>query len=119
MRRVRGTGMVCGPAAADAARALADRAHAASAVVVAGGVVVVVALALAVPPARADFVQELSSPTPFPSGCGVTGAPTFNSTAEPSVVVNPVNPANIVDTWQQDRFTAHGGALSNAVSVSK
>ncbi|HEV3229033.1 MAG TPA: sialidase family protein [Solirubrobacteraceae bacterium] len=77
------------------------------------------ALLLITSAARADSVQELSGPTPFPSGCGVTGTPTFNSTAEPYVVVNPVNPDNIVVTWQQDRFNADGGALSNVVSVSK
>ena len=63
-------------------------------------------------------MQELSSATPFASGCGVPGTPTLNSTAEPDVAVNPADPRDVVVTWQQDRFNADGGALSNMISVS-
>jgi hypothetical protein len=79
----------------------------------------VLATLVMVASARADFVSELSSATPFASGCGVTGTPTSNSTAEPHAAVNPRDPRNIVVTWQQDRFNADGGALSNVISVSK
>ena len=70
-------------------------------------------------PAHADLLAELSSATPFASGCGVPGTATLNSTAEPDVVVNPADASNVVVTWQQDRFNADGGALSNVISVSR
>ena len=78
-----------------------------------------IAVALAASPAQADFVTRVTGPTPFSSGCGVTGTPTFNAAAEPDVRVNPTDPRNVVVTWQQDRFNADGGALSNLIGVSR
>ncbi|HEX2016740.1 MAG TPA: sialidase family protein, partial [Solirubrobacteraceae bacterium] len=77
----------------------------------------VIMLALA-PLARADELGLISGPTPFPRSCGVPGTPTLNSTAEPTIAVNPRDRSNVVVSWQQDRFNIDGGALSNLVGVS-
>jgi hypothetical protein len=78
----------------------------------------VVALAGPVSAAGAAVPQLLSGPTPFRSGCGVTGSPTLGSAAEPHVAVDPRDRRNVVAVWQQDRFNADGGALSNVLAVS-
>ena len=67
--------------------------------------------------ARAAPLQ-ISGPTPFAQGCGTTGTPTFNASAEPSLAVDPRDSSHIVVAWQQDRFNADGGANSNVVAVS-
>jgi hypothetical protein len=68
--------------------------------------------------AQAAAPLQISGPTPFGHGCGTTGSPTFNSSAEPSIAVDPRDARHIVVTWQQDRFNSDGGANSNVVAVS-
>jgi hypothetical protein len=79
---------------------------------------ILVTALLAVPATAVAAPAELSGPTPFPTGCGVTGSPTSNSTAEPHIAVDPRDARNVVAVWQQDRFNADGGALSNVLAVS-
>ncbi len=56
--------------------------------------------------------QFLASATsPFATGCdGVpaTGTLFANGEVEPMVAVNPINPANLVGVWQQDRWSNGG-----------
>jgi len=76
-------------------------------------------LVLAAPTsAGADDVKLITGPTPFPHSCSVPGTPTLNSAGEPTMAVNPRSPANVIVSWQQDRFNADGGDLSNLVGVS-
>ena len=70
-------------------------------------------------PARAAAPLQLSGPTPFARGCATTGSPTFNSSAEPSIAVDPRDARHIVVAWQQDRFNSDGGANSNVIGVSR
>jgi hypothetical protein len=57
---------------------------------------------------------QLSATSPFTAGCDgtvPTGTLYVNAEVEPIAAVNPVNPANIVAAWQQDRWSddgAHG-----------
>jgi hypothetical protein len=62
----------------------------------------------------------VSGPSPFAgTACGTaSGTPAFNSVAEPQIASDPHNGKNIVLVWQQDRFNADGGAVSNVVGVS-
>jgi hypothetical protein len=77
-------------------------------------------LALATSASAADPpLVRLSGPTPFPSGCpGVSGEQTRDAEGEPHLAVDPKDQDHLVATWQQDRFPAYGGALSNLVAVS-
>lgn len=88
--------------------------------------IVVVALAAALAgaaPASASPFGTLqpatlaSTDNPFPPGCGgpgeaVNGGYNYDGAeVEPYVAINPVNPANVVGAWQQDRWSdggAHG-----------
>jgi hypothetical protein len=84
-----------------------------------------VVVVLAAPPAAhasalgVERLLPITGDTPFPKGCGVTGEQTPSTEAEPHLAVNPNNAANIVATWQQDRFPSDGGALSNLVAATK
>jgi hypothetical protein len=73
------------------------------------------------PPVPPSLVAAaLSSVSPFVAGCdGVvpTGTLYENAEVEPSVAVNPINPANIVAAWQQDRWS-DGGAHGLVTAVS-
>jgi len=60
----------------------------------------------------------ISGRTPFPQGCGVSGAQTPDSEAEPYLAVNPADPSNAIAVYQQDRFPVDGGALSNLAAVT-
>lgn len=57
---------------------------------------------------------RVSAVSPFAAGCDgavATGTLYANAEVEPSVAVNPINPANVVAAWQQDRWSdggAHG-----------
>jgi hypothetical protein len=62
--------------------------------------------------------RPISGKTPFPGGCGVPGERQPNSEAEPSIAVDPRQPRKLLAAWQQDRFVAAGGALTNVVAVS-
>ncbi len=53
----------------------------------------------------------------FPGTVGPPGTVFLDSEVEPWVVVNPVNPDNIVAFWQQDRWS-NGGARGNVAGVS-
>jgi hypothetical protein len=64
-------------------------------------------------------LRPISGKTPFPDGCGVRGERQPNSEAEPSVAVDPRDPQKLIAAWQQDRFVAAGGALSDLVAVSE
>ena len=63
---------------------------------------------------------RVSGTTPFPGGCGGGGqqGTNFDSVeVEPWVAVDPTNPAHLVGTWQQDRWS-NGGANGIGVAVS-
>jgi hypothetical protein len=64
-------------------------------------------------------LRPISGKTPFPDGCGVRGERQPSSEAEPSIAVDPRNPRKLIAAWQQDRFVAAGGALSDMVAVSE
>jgi len=56
-------------------------------------------------------VFRASAMSPFAPGCdgvAATGTLYENAEVEPMVAVNPVNPANIVGVWQQDRWSNGG-----------
>jgi hypothetical protein len=53
----------------------------------------------------------------FPGTIPGPGVAFIDSEVEPWVVVNPVNPGNIVAFWQQDRWS-NGGARGNVAGVS-
>jgi hypothetical protein len=60
-----------------------------------------------------DAVVDASAPSPYAPGCdGATppGSVAYaHSEVEPSLAVNPQNPANLIGAWQQDRWS-DGGA---------
>jgi hypothetical protein len=54
---------------------------------------------------------RLSQASPFAIGCNgtnQTGIPYRDAEVEPSVAVNPLNPANLIAAWQQDRWSDGG-----------
>jgi hypothetical protein len=62
------------------------------------------------PPPPSNLVR-VSQASNFAAGCN--GAPQAgtrftNAEVEPSLIVNPVNPTNIVGAWQQDRWSSGG-----------
>jgi hypothetical protein len=64
--------------------------------------------------------SSVSGLSPFAAGCdgGVTGATVYaNAEVEPFVAANPVNPANIIGVWQQDRWS-NGGARGVLAAAS-
>jgi hypothetical protein len=89
----------------------------------AAGVALTCAL-LAVPAAGAAApVLVTGTPSPFAACTADDPAaqpPTLfeNSEVEPSVDVNPLDPANIVGFWQQDRWSTIGGARGLVAGVS-
>src|SRR3954451_20532478 len=59
----------------------------------------------------ASTPKQVSGPSPFASctaDSSQTGTNFANTEVEPWVDVNPTNPANIVATWQQDRWSDGG-----------
>jgi hypothetical protein len=68
-----------------------------------------------VAPAVAQFlVNELS---PFAADCGDrNGTLYINAEVEPHIAVNPLNPDNLVASWQQDRYS--NGAARGLVSAA-
>ncbi|MGZ9059347.1 MAG: exo-alpha-sialidase, partial [Burkholderiaceae bacterium] len=64
---------------------------------------------MALPPLIADAAIRISGDTPFAAGCtgGTLGGTEYrNAEVEPYAAVNPINPANIVAVWQQDRWSS-------------
>jgi hypothetical protein len=72
--------------------------------------------------ARLDLLRQVSGGTPF-ADCTADNPPSqpgqvFLSTeVEPWIAVNPVDPLNLVGTWQQDRWS-NGAARGLSVGVS-
>ena len=64
--------------------------------------------AVTLPPLIADAAIRISGDTPFAAGCtgGTLGGIEYrNAEVEPYAAVNPLNSANIVAVWQQDRWS--------------
>ena len=70
-------------------------------------------------PMKLTGPRPISGNSTFPNGCGVQGERQPGSEAEPSIAVDPRNPRKVIATWQQDRFIAAGGALTDMVAVSR
>jgi hypothetical protein len=68
---------------------------------------------------------NISTPTPFPPGCGGAAEGNFpganfnypNSEVEPWLAVSPTNPNDVAGFWQQDRWS-DGGAHGLVAAVS-
>ena len=62
------------------------------------------------PPPPPAGLLRVSPASSFAPGCNGAQAGTLfvNSEVEPSVAVNPLNPNNIVGSWQQDRWSSGG-----------
>lgn len=68
-----------------------------------------------------DPQYRVSAASPFESGCdGVAASGTVyaNAEVEPSFVINPSDPSNIVAAWQQDRWI-NGGARGIVAATSR
>ena len=64
--------------------------------------------AVTLPPLIADTAIRISGDTPFAASCtgGALGGIEYrNAEVEPNASVNPLNSANIVAVWQQDRWS--------------
>src|ERR1039457_4099321 len=69
-------------------------------------------------PDRASPPIPVSGFSPFPLGCTGAGRGFAHGAAvEPSLVINPVNPANLVAMWQQDRATTGPGGSQGLVTA--
>lgn len=68
------------------------------------------------PPAAST---RISPPSPFAPGCSGAQAGTLyvDAEVEPSVAVNPLDPNNLVGSWQQDRWS-NGGSQGLVVANS-
>lgn len=73
------------------------------------------------PPLVTDPEIRLSADSPFAPGCAagvLTGGTEYrNAEVEPHVAINPINPANLIAAWQQDRWS-NGGASGTLGAVS-
>ena len=75
--------------------------------------------AVALPPLIADSAIRISGDTPFAANCtgGSLGGTEYrNAEVEPYAAVNPINSANIVAVWQQDRWSS--GLANGSVTAS-
>ena len=63
--------------------------------------------------------RPISGNSPFPDGCKLGGERQPASEGEPSITADPRHPRRLVATWQQDRFVAAGGALTDMIAVSR
>jgi hypothetical protein len=62
--------------------------------------------------------RAASGASPFPAGCGDNpAAASIGAEVEPYVAINPMNPANVIGVWQQDRYTT-GAARGLMTGVS-
>lgn len=72
------------------------------------------------PPIISDPEVRVSADTPFLAGCsGVSSGTEYrNAEVEPYVAVNPLNPANWIALWQQDRWNSGGASgIVSAVTL--
>jgi len=73
------------------------------------------------PPYTSVTLVQLSRPSTFAAGCdgvAATGTLYVDTTAEPSLVVNPSNPMNLIAGWQQNRWSDGGSqGLNFAASL--
>lgn len=75
-------------------------------------------------PPGAPLVR-VSDPSPYPANCGggMPGSVNYeNAEVEPYVAVNPINPANLIGIWQQDRWSdggAHGLVVGRSLDNGK
>jgi hypothetical protein len=75
--------------------------------------------AFTLPPLIADTAIRLSGDTPFAANCtgGALGGTEYrNAEVEPHAAVNPINSANIVAVWQQDRWSS--GLANGSVTAT-
>jgi len=72
---------------------------------------------IALPPLITDTEVRVSGDTPFAPGCSgsANGTEYRNAEVEPQVAVNPLNPGNMIVSWQQDRWSS--GGASGVVSA--
>lgn len=77
--------------------------------------------AIPLPPLVTDAEIRVSGNSPFAAGCSTGalagGIEYRNAEVEPHVAINPVNPANLIAAWQQDRWS-NGGASGTVGAVS-
>lgn len=74
--------------------------------------------AVVLPPLIADTAIRISGDTPFAANCtgGALGGTEYrNAEVEPYAAVNPINSANIVAVWQQDRWSS---GLANGLVIA-
>jgi hypothetical protein len=74
----------------------------------------------ALPPLITDTEIRVSGDSPFTPGCSGSsnGTEYRNAEVEPQVAVNPLNPDNLVVSWQQDRWSAGGASgIMSAVTL--
>jgi hypothetical protein len=72
------------------------------------------------PPYTSTTLVQLSKASTFAAGCdggGGSGTLYTDTTAEPSFVVNPTNPMNLIAGWQQNRWST-GGAQGLNLAAS-
>ena len=75
--------------------------------------------ATTLPPLIADTAIRISGDTPFSANCtgGTLGGTEYrNAEVEPYAAVNPINSANTVAVWQQDRWSS--GLANGPVTAS-
>jgi BNR repeat-like domain len=74
-----------------------------------------------VPPFSSVQQVQVSQPSPFAAGCDGAPAPSgtlyTNTAVEPSLAINPFNPANLIAAWQQDRWS-NGGSRGLMLAAS-
>jgi BNR repeat protein len=74
-----------------------------------------------VPPFSSVQQVQVSQPSPFTAGCDGVPAPSgtlyTNTAVEPSLAINPFNPANLIAAWQQDRWS-NGGSRGLMLAAS-
>jgi len=68
--------------------------------------------------APAVVQRAASGASPYPANCGDNPASaSIGAEVEPHVAINPLNPANVIGVWQQDRYTS-GAARGLMTGVS-
>lgn len=71
------------------------------------------------PPAASDALYLASGPSPFAAGCdgvAASGIAFDNAEVEPYLAVNPLDSANLIGVWQQDRWS--NGSARGLLSAS-